>query len=46
MSTIGDYEKIMSDRNIFNQVVYTPLSEALKLLEERRKDPVARVEEL
>ena len=35
---IGDYNKIMSDRNIFNQVVYTPLSEALKLLDERRKD--------
>ncbi|MFA6258058.1 MAG: hypothetical protein WC671_03590 [Candidatus Paceibacterota bacterium] len=45
---IGDYDTIMNDRNIFNQVVYTPLSEALRLLEERRKDPklMARVEEL
>lgn len=37
---IGDYDKIMSDRNIFNQIVYTPLSEALRLLDERRKDSV------
>ena len=36
---IGDYNTIMNDRNIFNQVVYTPLSEALRLLDERRKDP-------
>ncbi|MFA6177880.1 MAG: hypothetical protein WC694_03255 [Candidatus Paceibacterota bacterium] len=45
---IGDYNTIMNDRNIFNQVVYTPLSEALRLLEERRKDPelVAKVEKL
>lgn len=28
----------MSDRNIFNKVVYTPLSEALKTLKERQKD--------
>lgn len=28
----------MSDHNIFNQVVYTPLSDALRLLEERQKD--------
>lgn len=39
MTSIGDYNKIMSDHNIFNQIVYTPLSEALRLLEERRKDP-------
>lgn len=38
MIKIGDYNKIMSDRNIFNQIVYTPLSEALRLFEERRKD--------
>lgn len=45
---IGDYNKIMSDRNIFNQIVYTPLSEALRLLDERRKDKelVAKVEKL
>ncbi|MDO8659915.1 MAG: hypothetical protein Q7K54_04960 [Candidatus Parcubacteria bacterium] len=38
----------MSDRNIFNQIVYTPLSEALRLLDERRKDPelMAKVEKL
>lgn len=46
--SIGDYDIIMSDRNIFNQIVYTPLSEALRLLDERQKDPVlmAKVEEL
>lgn len=38
--SIGDYDKIMSDRNIFNQIVYTPLSDALRLLDERQKDPV------
>ncbi len=36
---IGDYNTIMNDRNIFNQIVYTSLSEALRLLDERRKDP-------
>lgn len=48
MVPIGDYNKIMSDRNIFNQVVYTPLSEALRLLEERQKDPklIKKIEEL
>lgn len=48
MSKIGDYNTIMSDHSIFNQVVYTPLSEALKLLEERRKDPrlMAKIEKL
>lgn len=48
MIKIGDYEKIMSDRNIFSQIVYTPLSEAIQLLEKRRKDPefTAKVEKL
>jgi len=48
MTKIGDYNKIMSDRNIFNQIVYTPLSEALKLLEERRRDTdlMAKIEKL
>jgi len=32
-TSIGDYNKIMSDRNIFNQTVYTLLSEALHLLD-------------
>ena len=38
----------MSDRNIFNQIVYTPLSEALRLLDERQKDSelMAKVEKL
>ena len=31
---IGDNNAIMNDHNIFNQVVYTPLSEALRLLED------------
>ncbi len=28
----------LNDHNIFNQIVYTSLSEALRLLDERRKD--------
>jgi hypothetical protein len=40
MVKIGDYNTIISDRNIFNQVVYTPISQALKILEERKKDKV------
>ena len=38
----------MNDRNIFNQIVYTPLSEALLLLDKRRKDPelITKVEKL
>jgi hypothetical protein len=48
MTKIGDYNEIMNDHNLFNKVVYTPLSEALRLLDERRKDPVlmAKVEKL
>lgn len=38
MSQKIDYERIMSDRKLFNETVYTPLSEAVKLLEERQKD--------
>lgn len=38
MIKIGDYEKIMSDHKMFNKIVYTPLSEAIKILEERQKD--------
>jgi hypothetical protein len=43
-----NYETVMPDRNIFNEIVYTPLSEALKLLEERQKDPIliAKIEKL
>ncbi len=45
-TTIGDYNKIMADRKLFNQTVYTPMSEAIRLLDERRKDPelIAKVE--
>jgi hypothetical protein len=48
INSIGDYDTIMSDRNIFNQVVYTPLSDALRLLEERQKDVdlVSKIEKL
>lgn len=48
MSSIGDYNAIMSDHNVFNTTIYTPLSEALRVLEERQNDPVlmAKVSEL
>ncbi|OGI88526.1 hypothetical protein A2995_00010 [Candidatus Nomurabacteria bacterium RIFCSPLOWO2_01_FULL_33_24] len=48
MIKIGDYNKIMSDRNLFNQIVYTPLSDAIKLFNERQKDPklMAKVKKL
>lgn len=38
MNSIGDYNEIMSNHNLFNKVVYTPLSEALKILDKRQKD--------
>lgn len=43
-----DYNKIMSDRELFNKTVYTPLSEAVKILEERQKDKelVKKIEDL
>ena len=43
-----DYDKIMSDRKLFNETVYTPLTEAIKILEERQKDSKLRekIEEL
>ena len=46
--SIGDYDIIMSDRDIFNQIVYTPLSEALQLLDGRKKDKelMAKVDKL
>lgn len=48
MTKTEDYNAIMSDRKLFNQFVYTPMSEALKLLDERRKNPelIAKVENL
>ncbi len=43
-----DYNKIMSNRSLFNDFVYTPLSAALKILEDRKKDPslMIKIEEL
>lgn len=43
-----DYNKIMSDRELFNKTVYTPLSEAIKILGERQKDKdlIKKVEDL
>ncbi|MDQ5922797.1 MAG: hypothetical protein QG644_505 [Patescibacteria group bacterium] len=43
-----DYDKIMSDRKLFNETVYTPLTEAIQILEERQKDSKLRekIEEL
>ena len=38
MEKIDDFDKIMSDRKLFNNTVYTPLSKAIKILEERRQD--------
>jgi hypothetical protein len=43
-----DYNKIMSDHKLFNEVVYTPLSQAIKILEERQKDKelIKKIEKL
>ncbi|KKQ21259.1 MAG: hypothetical protein US33_C0006G0009 [Parcubacteria group bacterium GW2011_GWC1_36_9] len=38
MIKIGDYNKIMSDKKLFQNTVYTTLSGAIKILEERQKD--------
>jgi len=48
MAETSDYNKIISDRKLFNQTVYTPLSEAIKILEERQKDPelIKKIEKL
>ncbi|MDO8668328.1 MAG: hypothetical protein Q7K35_04540 [bacterium] len=48
MIKIGDYDKIMSDPDLFSRAVYTPLSKAPRLLEERKKDPelIAKVAKL
>jgi hypothetical protein len=35
----NNHRHIMSDRNKFNKMVYTPLSEALLILDKRQKDP-------
>jgi len=48
MANTSDYGHVMSDRKLFNQAVYTSLPKALKILDERRKDPelMAKVEKL
>lgn len=48
MYSENDYNEIMSDKTLFNSVVYTPLSQALEILEERRnnKELVKKVTEL
>jgi hypothetical protein len=48
MIEIGDYNKIISDKNLFNQIIYTPLSDAIRLLDERQKDVelIKKIEEL
>jgi hypothetical protein len=38
MNEVTDFNKIISDRKLFNETVYTPLSEAIKILAERQKD--------
>ncbi len=38
MNKVDDYDKIMADHRLFNQVVYTSLTEAIKILKERQKD--------
>jgi len=38
MDNKWDYNKIMSDKNLFNKTVYTSLSEAIKILKKRQKD--------
>ena len=48
MNKIGDFNKIMSDRKLFYKTVYTPLSEAKKILAERQKDKklIGKIEKL
>jgi hypothetical protein len=38
MAEKSDYTKIIEDRNLFNQLVYTSLPEALKILDERKRN--------
>lgn len=35
-----DYNKIISDKNLFNKMIYTPMSEAIKILEERQTNKI------
>ena len=48
MSKPWDYNKIMSDKKLFHKTVYTPLSEAIKILEERQKNKelIKKIEKL
>lgn len=48
MDSNDKYTNILRSRELFNEFVYTPLSVALKVLDERRKDPVilAKIDEL
>ncbi len=48
MAEATDYTKIMSNRKLFDQMVYTSLPEALIILDKRRKDSelMAKVEKL
>lgn len=47
MNTENDYEKIITDRKLFNETVYTPLSKAVEILKERQndKDLIKKVED-
>lgn len=38
MNKVFDSNKIIEEKNLFYKMVYTPLSEAIKILEERQKD--------
>jgi len=38
VNEILDFEKLVSDENLFNQAIYTSLPEAVKMLKERQKD--------
>jgi hypothetical protein len=45
---IWNYNEIVSNKSLFYEIVYTPLSEAIKILEERQKDKklIKKIEEL
>ena len=48
MEKFGDYNEIMFDKSLFYKTLYTSLSEALKILEERQKDKnlIKKIEKL
>jgi len=43
MIKIGDYNTIMNDKKLFQDTIYTTLSEAIKILEERQKDKKLKI---